>query len=283
MTEREGHMGLLDGKVALVTGGGNGIGRASAVRFAEEGATGVVVADVLDGPATETVALVEGAGVSAVAVHLDASSRDDNKAAVAAAVDRYGRLDVVVTAAGISTPDYLSGDRDNARKTILSAMDHFGKPWEPLLDLSVDDFQRVLDVNLTGTLLALQAGAAHMVEAGTKGSIITLASILAKHADGPLPYNVSKAGVWMMTKVAARALAPVGIRVNAIGPGYIETNMTAMFGEVEGVLDAFLTQIPMGRLGTATEVAEAAVFLASDRSSYFTGEILHPDGGFYTD
>ncbi len=276
-------MGLLDGKVALVTGGGNGIGRASAVRFAEEGAAGVVVADVLDGPASETVALVEGAGGAAVAVHLDATSREDNEAAVATAVERFGRLDVVVTAAGISTPDYRSGDRDLARKTILSAMDHLGTPWQPLLDLSVDDFQRVLDVNLTGTLLAVQAGASHMVEAGTRGSIITLASILAKHGDGPLPYNVSKAGVWMLTKVAARALAPVGVRVNAIGPGYIDTNMTAMFGEVEGVLDAFLTQIPMGRLGTATEVAEAAVFLASDRSSYFTGELLHPDGGFYTD
>ncbi len=276
-------MGELDGKVAAITGGGNGIGRATAVRFAEEGAVGVVVADLLDEPAAETVALVEAAGGTAVAVHLDATSRADNEAMVAAAVEHFGRLDVVVTAAGISTPDYRSGDKDIARKTILSAMDNFGTPWQPLLDLSVDDFQRVLDVNLTGTLLALQAGATQMVDSQTKGSIITLASILAKHADGPLPYNVSKAGVWMMTKVAARALAPTGVRVNAIGPGYIDTNMTAMFGEVAGVLDAFLTQIPMGRLGMPVEVADTAVFLASDRSSYFTGELLHPDGGYYTD
>ena len=276
-------MGELDGKVAAVTGGGNGIGRATAVRFAEEGAAGVVVAALLDAPAAETVALVEAAGGAAVAVHLDATRRADHEAMVAAAVEHFGRLDVVLTAAGISTPDYVSGDRDIARKTVLSAIDSMATPWQPLLDLAADDFQRVLDVNLTGTLLALQAGAAHMVEAGTRGSIITLASILAKHADGPLPYNVSKAGVWMLTKVAARALAPTGVRVNAIGPGYIDTNMTAMFDEVEGVLDAFLTQIPMGRLGTATEVADTAVFLASERSSYFTGEILHPDGGFYTD
>ena len=201
-------MGELDGKVAAITGGGNGIGRATAVRFAEEGSTGIVVADLLDEAAAETVALVEAAGGAAVAVHLDATSRADNEAMVATAVERFGRLDVVVTAAGISTPDYRSGDRDIARKTILSAMDHLGTPWEPLLDLSVDDFQRVLDVNLTGTLLAVQVGATHMVDTKTKGSIITLASILAKHADGPLPYNVSKAGVWMLTKVAARALAP---------------------------------------------------------------------------
>ncbi len=276
-------MGELTGKVAAITGGGNGIGRATAVRFAEEGATGVVVADLLDDAAAETVTLVEAAGGAAVAVHLDATSRSDNQAMVDAAVEHFGRLDVVVTAAGISTPDYRSGDQEVARKTMMSAIDNLGTPWVPLLDLSADDFQRVLDVNLTGTLLALQAGAAHMVASSTKGSIITLASILAKHADGPLPYNVSKAGVWMLTKVAARSLAPTGIRVNAIGPGYIDTNMTAMFGEVEGVLDVFLTQIPMGRLGTPVEVADTAVFLASERSSYFTGEILHPDGGFYTE
>ena len=101
---------------------------------------------------------------------------------------------------------------------------------------------------------------------------------------GPVPYNVSKAGVWMLTKVAARVLAPTGIRVNAIGPGYVETNMTSMIADYpDDYREAFMRQIPMGRLGRPEEIAATASFLASDDSSYFTGELLHPDGGYFTD
>lgn len=277
-------MGRLAGKVAVITGGGNGLGRASAVRFAEEGAAGIVIADVQEGPSKQTIQQVEEVGGRAVYVKLDASSRADNDAMISAAVDTFGRVDVVLTAAGVSHADYRSGDGEGARKRMEESMENLLTPWVPFLDLSVDEFRRVLDVNLTGTLLAVQAGAAHMVETGTKGSIITIASILAKASTGPVPYNVSKAGVWMLTKVAARVLAPKGIRVNAIGPGYISTNMTSMIREApQEFLDQFMTQIPMGRFGEPIEIANTALFLASDESSYFTGEILHPDGGFYTE
>ena len=163
-------------------------------------------------------------------------------------------------------------------------MEYAASPWVPFLNLSVDEFQGVLDVNLTGTLLGVQAAARHMVAAETRGSIITVASILAKSNDGPVPYNVSKAGVWMLTKVAARVLAPAGVRVNAIGPGYIATNMTtAIQAAPKPFVDQFLTKIPMGRLGEPIDVANSALFLASDESGYMTGEILHPDGGYFTD
>jgi 3-oxoacyl-[acyl-carrier protein] reductase len=141
----------------------------------------------------------------------------------------------------------------------------------------------VIDVNLTGTFLAVQAAARHMVGAGTGGSIVTIASVAAKHPEaGPVAYAVSKSGVWMLTKHAARSLGPRGIRVNAIGPGFIDTNMTKLIGELPMVKDQFLASLPLGRFGTPEEVASTALFLASDESSYFTGEILHPDGGFFT-
>jgi NAD(P)-dependent dehydrogenase (short-subunit alcohol dehydrogenase family) len=277
-------MGRLDGKVAVVTGGGNGLGRASAVRFAEEGAAGVVVADLLPEPAAETVRLVEAAGGRAVAAPLEASSRADNEAMAALALDTFGGLDIVLTAAGVSYGEYRSGDVEASRKRLSMTVDNLATPWVPFLELPVEDFQRVLDVNLTGTLLAVQACAARMVERGTGGSIITIASIMAKSNSGSAPYNVSKAGVWMLTKIAARVLAPTGVRVNAIGPGYISTNMTAAIKDMpEEFLGPFMAQIPMGRFGEPIEIANTALFLASDESSYFTGEILHPDGGFYTD
>jgi NAD(P)-dependent dehydrogenase (short-subunit alcohol dehydrogenase family) len=136
-------------------------------------------------------------------------------------------------------------------------------------------------------LLSLQSCVAAMLEAGTTmgSSLITIASIAAKHPDaGPLPYTVSKAGVWMMTKKLARDLAPAGIRVNSIGPGYIQTNMTAVVSMMpEDRQQQLLQSIPLGHRGEPIDIANAALFLASDEARYFTGEILHPDGGFYTE
>jgi len=269
-------MGRLDGKVALVTGGGNGIGRACCERFAEEGAA-VVVADVID----EAGAAVAGPlGARGAFVHLDATSAPDNEAAAQLALDTFGGLDILVTAAGISHAGYRSGDIA-AERALLAARGLTVEPKDQFLDTAIDEWQRVIDVNLTGTLLAVQAAARRM---GAGASIVTIASIAAKHPEaGPVAYSVSKAGVWMLTKQAARLLGPSGIRVNAIGPGFINTNMTAILREIPGIEDMLTTTLPLRRIGEPREVANTALFLASDEASYFTGEILHPDGGFVTD
>jgi len=275
--------GRLEGRVAVVTGGGNGIGRACCERFAEEGAD-VVVGDLLDEAGAETVQLVEKAGRSGLFVHLDASSLVDNEALIGQAVDRFGKVDVLVTAAGISHADYRSGDRSRDEEMLTRALESREDPARRMLELELPQWQKVLDVNLTGTFLALQATARQMVGQGTGGSIVTIASVAAKHPEaGPPSYAVSKAGVWMLTKAAARSLGPAGIRVNSIGPGFIATNMTAMATAIPEVTEMFLANLPLGRLGTPREVADTALFLASDESAYFTGEILHPDGGFFTD
>jgi NAD(P)-dependent dehydrogenase (short-subunit alcohol dehydrogenase family) len=273
-------MGRLDGKVAVVTGGGNGIGRACCERFAEEGAD-VVVADVQDIAGAETVSAVEGRGRKAVYVHADATSPADNEAIMQQALDTLGSLDIVVTAAGISHAGYDSG---NVTAELRQLSTGVADPATRFLDTALADWQAVLDVNLNGTFLAIQSAVRRMLEQGKGGSIITIASIAAKHPEaGPMAYGASKAAVWMLTKHAASVFSPKGIRINAIGPGFIETNMTAILRQAPEVMGEFLKAVPMGRMGMPREVANAALFLASDESSYFTGEILHPDGGFYTE
>ncbi|MDQ1397755.1 MAG: 3-oxoacyl-[acyl-carrier protein] reductase [Acidimicrobiaceae bacterium] len=275
--------GRLDGKIAVVTGGGNGIGRACCERFAEEGAS-VVVADILDDQGQETVGAVEGLGAKALFVHLDASSQADNDAAMRAAVDTFGQIDILLTAAGISHAAYRSGDREVEMEQLANVAENMQDPSRSFLDLPFEGWQRVIDVNLTGTFLAVQAASRLMVEAGTGGAIVTIASVAAKVPEaGPLSYAVSKAGVWMLTKHAARSLGPAGIRINAIGPGFIETNMTRIIGEIPMIRDQLIATLPLRRMGVPRDVANTALFLVSEESAYFTGEILHPDGGMYTD
>jgi NAD(P)-dependent dehydrogenase (short-subunit alcohol dehydrogenase family) len=271
----------LEGKVAVVTGGGNGIGRACCERFAAEGAD-VVVADLMEGPAAEVVAAVEAAGRRAVFVRADAASADDNEATMQRALDEFGRLDVLVTSAGISAKGYVSdGDTKAQLERMASGGSVMLDPVAAFTELSLDDWQAVLDVNLTGTLLAIQSAARRMPDGG---SIITLASIAAKQPEAGTPaYSVSKAGVWMLTKFAATTFASVGIRVNAIGPGFIDTNMTAVVRAVPQIEQRFMDHVPMARYGTPLEIANTALFLASDESSYTTGEIFHVDGGYYTE
>ncbi len=276
--------GRLAGKVAVVTGGGNGLGRATAVRFAEEGAA-VVVADLLDGPGHETVAEIESLGGRAVFASVDVTSRADNDAMARTAIEQFDGLHVVVTAAGVASGGYVSGDLELAEKNMRARGD--AGPARGFVNLDIDDWQSVLDINLTGTLKSLQSCVGAMLDHGCArdASLITIASIGAKHPDaGSLQYGVSKAGVWWLTKKLARELVGEGIRVNAIGPGFIETNMTAIMQFMpEAAQRHVLNQIPMGRMGTPREIANTALFLASDEASYFTGEILHPDGGFFTE
>ncbi len=272
--------GRLDNKVAVVTGGGNGIGRATAIRFAEEGAA-IVIGDRQEAAGAETVRLVEAVGGRAVFVKVDVTSRLDNDAMARAAIENFGSLNVVLTAAGVPHPDYVSGDiepdlkrmRDRAPTTPARAFTEFDR----------DELAAVMEVNLTGTMLSLQACVAQMLDhdCARGASLITIASIAAKHPDaGGLSYGTSKAAVWYMTKVLARSLAGEGIRVNSIGPGFIETHMTAVVDLMPEESKARLYgQVPMGRKGTPREIANTALFLASDEASSFTGEILHPDGG----
>ncbi len=274
----------LDGRVAVITGGGNGIGRACALKFAAEGAAvalGDIQADAAEAVATE----VEAMGGRAVGLRVEASTRADNEALVAAALDLGGgRIDALVTAAGISHANYWSGDVEADVKVLAGALDYLERPGWDFVDTDIDQVRRVIDVNLIGTMHAMQAVAPVMLHAGA-GSIITIASVAAKHPDaGPLGYTVSKAAVWMLTKKAARMLGPAGVRVNAIGPGFIDTSMTKITDFFPDEQRAqFMEAIPLRRKGEAAEVADCAVFLAGDESSYFTGAILHPDGGFFTD
>ena len=258
----------LRDKVAVITGGASGIGRSCARRFAAEGAR-VVLGDINVEAAVEAAAEIESAGGTAYAVRLDAAAPADNVAMIQAALDKYGRVDAVVAAAGLSHAGYVSGEK-NARATT------------GLLDQSVEDWQRVMDVNLTGVMLVNQAAAKAMIDGGTQGTIVNIASVAAKvPLRGGVDYCVSKAGVWMLTKAFALEMADYGIRVNAIGPGFIETPMTARMGaDADG--EAWMRSMtPMDRLGTTDEIASTALFLSTDQSSYTTGQILFPAGGMF--
>ncbi len=275
--------GALEGKTAVVTGGANGIGRACCERFAHEGAA-VVIADVQEDRVHEAVDAIAAKGATVSGLRLDAVSRSDNETMIAHAVDRHGSVDVLVTAAGISHGEYVSGEIGKETARIEQRMTELDRPWQAALDLDLDDWQRVMDVNLTGTFHAVQLAAAWMIEHERAGSIITIASIAAKDPSaGPLAYCTSKAGVWMMTKHLARSVAPTGVRINAIGPGYIDTNMTAALDEVEGMDELLLMRIPALRKGRPDEVANMAMFLAGDESTYVTGTLMHPHGGWFTD
>ena len=272
-------MDRLEGRVALITGGASGIGRACAELFAGEGAD-VMVSDINEAGGLETVVAVEALGQRAVFIRTDTTVEAENEAMAQATVDQLGRLDICVAAAGVSHASYDSG---NAAPDEELMRRRYQQPDEGLItNRPVEMWEKVIDINLTGVMLTNRAAARQMMALENGGSIINISSIVGRHPGvGSPEYCVSKAGVLMLSKSFALEFAPFKIRVNAIGPGFIETPMTEVFRADEGVSQRWRAMTPMGRFGLPEEVANAALFLASDESSFYTGQILHPDGGVY--
>ncbi|MEW5421085.1 SDR family NAD(P)-dependent oxidoreductase [Amorphus sp. 3PC139-8] len=248
---------LLQNKVAIVTGGARGIGYAVARRFLEEGAK-VVIADIEDELAEKAAKELKALG-DVIAIDCDVGERLDVRNLVAATLEAFGEIDILVNNAAI-----------------LVGAD--------FLELEEADFDRVLRVNLKGAFLVSQAVAKHMVErveaGGPPGAIVNMSSINAVFAiANQVPYSVSKGGINQLTKASALSLAPYGIRVNAVGPGSIRTDMLAKVAEDPEARRTILSRTPAGRLGEPSEIASVVAFLASDQASYMTGQTVYADGG----
>lgn len=248
-------MGALDGKVAIVTGAAAGIGRATALRLAAEGAR-LGLADLDDERGADVVAEVEAAGSEAVFVRTDVSDEAQVEALIARTVERFGRLDIGVNNAGIEGETAPIGQQD------------------------LDTWQRVMAVNAMGVFLCMRAEIPHLLAAGG-GSIVNISSVAGLQGfAGSAPYVSSKHAVIGMTKVAALDYATAGIRVNAICPGVIATEMITRVLDEHPEMEAMLQGMePVGRLGRPDEIADAVVWLCSDRASFVTGHPLVVDGG----
>ena len=265
--------GRMANKVAVITGGASGIGRACSLRFAAEGAS-IVVADLNPDRAANVVEEINTLGRDAIAVRVDTSDQSDNDAMADAAVDAFGRIDACVAAAGISHSGYVSREIEEQR-----GQDRFDRGDMFFIDKSLESWQRVIDVNLTGVMLTNQAVARRMRDNGG-GAIVNISSIAGTNVlKGSSDYCVSKAGVWMLTRCAAVELSRYGIRVNAVGPGYIQTSMSGAVLGNERWVQARERQTPLGRLGEPDDIANACLYLCSDEASFVTGEIIFPDGG----
>ncbi len=269
----------MAGKVALITGGASGIGRGCALRFASEGAS-IAVADLNPERANEVVDELAQMGVSALAVAADTSQPEEVEAMVTATAEHFGRIDACVAAAGISHASYVSRPADQQ-----SGSDIYDRDDMYFINKSLSSWQRVLDVNLTGVMLTNQSVARQMrAQDGAGGTIVNIASVAGKTAlKGSSDYCVSKAGVWMLTKCAAVELARFGIRVNAVGPGYIKTSMSGAITDNERWVASTESETPLSRLGEPADIANACLYLCSDESSFVTGEIIFADGGIMAD
>ena len=244
----------LSGKVALVTGSARGIGKTIVERFAAEGAV-VVLSDVAnEAAAAETLSAIAGGGGKGMVEMFDVGDAAQVDAAVQHILAEQGRIDILVNNAGIT--------RDSL-----------------LMRLSEEDFDAVLRTNLKGTFLLTKAVSRPMMKQRT-GRIVNLSSVVGQMGNaGQSNYSAAKAGIIGFTKSMARELASRGVTVNAIAPGFIMTAMTAALPE--NVRQGFLDQIPMGKFGTPEDVAELAVYLASDGASYVTGQVIGINGGLY--
>lgn len=253
-------MDRLLGKVAVITGAGSGIGRAVALEFAREGARVAVNDHHPDGRGEETVALIRAAGGDAVYIDADVSNEMDVERLVRTAVETYGKLDVMVNNAGVAV-------------------------YKPVRELTEEDFDRVVSVNQKGTFFGIKHAVPPMIAAGG-GSIINTASIAADHGQhGSLVYGATKGAILSMTRIAAAELARFNIRVNAVQPGVIKTGMRAAGGDRRAeLMERCARETPLGRrLGTPEECAPLYVFLASDESSFITGQKMAVDGGILAD
>lgn len=245
----------LSGKVAIVTGGGRGIGLGIARRLAQAGAN-VVIANRNAQEGEEAVAQIGSTGGWAVSISTDVAQEDSVAYLMNETMSRLGGLDILVNNAGIF-------------------------PNVPVLNMSVTDFHQVIDVNLRGVYLCTKLAALKMIELGRGGKIINITSIDALHPSmvGLAHYDASKHGVWGFTKNVALELAPHKIWVNAIAPGGVITPGVQQSGIDPAMLEAFANQIPMKRMGDPDDIGKVALFLASDMSSYMTGEQIVVDGG----
>ena len=248
--DRTGGQGELDGKVALVTGGARGQGAAEAALFVREGAT-VVITDVLDEQGEQTAGTL-----GCEYLHLDVTSETEWDAVVADIVERHGRLDILMNNAGIFRPAQL-------------------------VNTSTDLWNQTVAINQTGVFLGMRTGVQAMIEAGSGGSIINTSSVAGlEGVFGSTAYGATKWAVTGMTKTVAKEVGKHGIRVNSIHPGVIATDMvTDMLADGRG--EKMVANQPVKRLGTAEDIAEMALFLASDRSSYCTGQAFTVDGGMH--
>ena len=245
----------LTSRVSIVTGGGGGIGRAICLAFAREGSD-LLIADIVSQKAERVGEEIQAMGRKSFPFEMDVSNKRQVEEMVKKALDVFGRINILVNVAGI-----VIGN-------------------SPIENLSEEDWDKVIGVNLKGTFLCSQTVGKVMIKQGG-GNIINIASISGKapqiHAGA---YSPSKAGVILLTQVMAIEWVKHNIRVNSISPGRIMTPLTDSFYNTEGLRDARRRSVPMNRLGNPEEIAHAAVFLASDDSSYMTGESLIIDGGF---
>jgi 3-oxoacyl-[acyl-carrier protein] reductase len=243
----------LQGRIALVTGASQGIGRACALELARAGAT-VVLAARNEIKLAEAVEEIQGAGGEAAAIPLDLASEESIKSVAKSLVESYGKIEILVNNAGIT--------RDGL-----------------MLRMKREDWDDVLRTNLTGAFLLTQALLSPMLK-NRWGRIVNITSVVGRTGQaGQVNYAASKAGLIGLTRSMARELASRGITVNAVAPGYIETPMTAVLDEKQRV--AMIAAIPLGRPGTDLEIAQAVKFLASDAAAYITGHVLDVNGGMY--
>ena len=251
--------GRLEGKVALITGAGSGIGRATSLLFAREGAKVVACDFNLEGNA-ETVRMIEQQGGTAHAVRVDVTVASDVEAAVQATLDQYGALDVMYNNAGT------------------------GEQHTSIMELDEREWEHVFAVNVKGVFLGIKYGAAAMLKTGKGGSIVNTASVAGIVGNpGYAAYSGSKAACIQVTRTAVLELARSNIRVNAIAPAFVATpmvdSMVSTHRDPQRAMQKLGNVIPLGRLGRPEEVANAALFLASDESSFMTGAVLVLDGG----